>query len=106
LKRRQLIKKIEAHGGVLIRHGGKHDWYQNPATKFANQCRGITKSMSIWHEVFCGSYPTRDVLWRRRQFSGDIVPGSVQHVHCASRDNEAGKRHRDLRCIWHLISDI
>jgi predicted RNA binding protein YcfA (HicA-like mRNA interferase family) len=30
LKRRDLIKKIEAQGGVLIRHGGKHDWYQNP----------------------------------------------------------------------------
>jgi mRNA interferase HicA len=28
-----LIKKIEALGGVLIRHGGKHDWYQNPVTK-------------------------------------------------------------------------
>jgi len=28
LKRRELIKKIEAQGGVLIRHGGKHDWYQ------------------------------------------------------------------------------
>jgi len=33
LKRRELIKKIEAQGGVLIRHGGKHDWYQNPTTK-------------------------------------------------------------------------
>jgi predicted RNA binding protein YcfA (HicA-like mRNA interferase family) len=33
LKRRELIKKIEAQGGMLIRHGGKHDWYQNPVTK-------------------------------------------------------------------------
>ena len=33
MKRRELIKKIEAQGGVLIRHGGKHDWYQNPVTK-------------------------------------------------------------------------
>jgi predicted RNA binding protein YcfA (HicA-like mRNA interferase family) len=33
LKRRELVKKIEAQGGVLIRHGGKHDWYQNPETK-------------------------------------------------------------------------
>jgi YcfA-like protein. len=33
LKRRELIKKIEAQGAVLIRHGGKHDWYQNPVTK-------------------------------------------------------------------------
>ena len=33
MKRRELIKKIETLGGVLIRHGGKHDWYQNPVTK-------------------------------------------------------------------------
>jgi mRNA interferase HicA len=33
VKRRELIKKIEAQGAVLIRHGGKHDWYQNAATK-------------------------------------------------------------------------
>ena len=32
MKRRDLIKKIEAQGAALIRHGGKHDWYQNPAT--------------------------------------------------------------------------
>jgi len=33
VKRRELIKKIEAQGAILIRHGGKHDWYQNSATK-------------------------------------------------------------------------
>jgi len=33
VKRRELIKKIEEAGGVLIRHGGKHGWYQNPETK-------------------------------------------------------------------------
>jgi mRNA interferase HicA len=33
VKRRDLIKQIESSGCVLIRHGGKHDWYQNPATK-------------------------------------------------------------------------
>jgi mRNA interferase HicA len=42
LKRRELIKRIEAQGVVLIRHGGKHDWYQNPVTKAAgsrtNEC--------------------------------------------------------------------
>ncbi|WP_143755493.1 type II toxin-antitoxin system HicA family toxin [Gloeocapsopsis sp. IPPAS B-1203] len=30
MKRRDLIKKIEEMGCVFIRHGGKHDWYQNP----------------------------------------------------------------------------
>ena len=33
MKRADLIRTIEAMGCVLIRHGGNHDWYQNPATK-------------------------------------------------------------------------
>jgi len=32
VKQRDLIKRLEAMGCVLIRHGGKHDWYQNPNT--------------------------------------------------------------------------
>ncbi len=32
MKRLDLIRKIEAAGCVLIRHGGKHDWYQNAKT--------------------------------------------------------------------------
>jgi predicted RNA binding protein YcfA (HicA-like mRNA interferase family) len=35
MKRRDLIRKIEGLGAVLIRHGGKHDWYQNPKTKIS-----------------------------------------------------------------------
>ena len=35
MKRRDLIRKIEDLGTVLIRHGGKHDWYQNPKTKIS-----------------------------------------------------------------------
>jgi mRNA interferase HicA len=35
MKRRELIRKIEADGAVLIRHGGKHDWYQNAQTKMS-----------------------------------------------------------------------
>ncbi|MEE9355866.1 MAG: type II toxin-antitoxin system HicA family toxin [Methylococcaceae bacterium] len=33
MKRRDLIAKLEKIGCVLIRHGGKHDWYQNPTSK-------------------------------------------------------------------------
>ncbi|MEH1849234.1 MAG: type II toxin-antitoxin system HicA family toxin [Nostoc sp.] len=33
MKRRDLIKHLEEMGCVFIRHGGKHDWYQNPRTK-------------------------------------------------------------------------
>jgi mRNA interferase HicA len=35
VKRRDLISMIEAAGCTLIRHGAKHDWYQNPRTKMA-----------------------------------------------------------------------
>ena len=32
MKRVDLIREIEVCGCVLIRHGGKHDWYQHPVT--------------------------------------------------------------------------
>ncbi|MEE8483427.1 MAG: type II toxin-antitoxin system HicA family toxin [Nitrospinota bacterium] len=35
MKRKDLTREIEKLGCVLIRHGGKHDWYQNPKTKMA-----------------------------------------------------------------------
>ena len=31
--RKDLISKLGKMGCVLIRHGGKHDWYQNLKTK-------------------------------------------------------------------------
>ncbi len=33
MKRTELIRQINNIGCVLLRHGGKHDWYQNPNTK-------------------------------------------------------------------------
>ena len=35
MKRADLIRAIEATGCVLIRHGGNHDWYQNPVSKMS-----------------------------------------------------------------------
>jgi len=35
MKRKDLIRAIEQIGCVLIRHGGRHDWYQNPETKIS-----------------------------------------------------------------------
>jgi mRNA interferase HicA len=32
MKRVDLIRTIEGFGCVLVRHGGKHDWYRNPVT--------------------------------------------------------------------------
>lgn len=33
MKRKDLIRQIESLGCILIRHGAKHDWYQNAETK-------------------------------------------------------------------------
>ncbi len=35
MKRKDLIKQVKKRGCILIRHGGKHDWYQNPKTKIS-----------------------------------------------------------------------
>ena len=35
MKRKDLIKKIEGIGCILIRNGSRHDWYQNSKTKIS-----------------------------------------------------------------------
>ncbi|MBF0376542.1 MAG: type II toxin-antitoxin system HicA family toxin [Desulfamplus sp.] len=32
MKRKDLIRTLEQMGCILLRHGNKHDWYQNPAS--------------------------------------------------------------------------
>jgi mRNA interferase HicA len=49
MKRTELIRKIERMGCVLIRHGHRHDWYQNPNTKVSQPVprhREITDSLA------------------------------------------------------------
>jgi len=33
MKRRDLIRRLEEQGCILVRHGANHDWYTNPVTK-------------------------------------------------------------------------
>jgi len=35
MKRADLVRRLVDLGCSLIRHGGKHDWYQNPQTKLS-----------------------------------------------------------------------
>ena len=44
MKRLDLILKLEDQGCVFIRHGGKHDWYQNPKTK---ACQPVPRHREI-----------------------------------------------------------
>lgn len=32
MKRTDLVRRLAELGCILIRHGGKHDWYRNPET--------------------------------------------------------------------------
>jgi mRNA interferase HicA len=40
MKRTDLVRRLEQAGCLMIRHGGKHDWYQNPTTGAAQPVPG------------------------------------------------------------------
>jgi predicted RNA binding protein YcfA (HicA-like mRNA interferase family) len=44
MKRRDLIREIEQLGCVLIRHGGRHDWYRNVRT---GACQPVPRHREI-----------------------------------------------------------
>ena len=44
MKRAELIRQIEELGCVLIRHGGRHDWYQNCET---GACQPVPRHREI-----------------------------------------------------------
>jgi predicted RNA binding protein YcfA (HicA-like mRNA interferase family) len=44
MKRIDLIRELERQGCVLLRHGGRHDWYQNPRT---GACQPVPRHREI-----------------------------------------------------------
>ena len=44
MKRKDLIRELEKMGCLLIRHGGRHDWYQNPRT-------GVSQPVARHNEI-------------------------------------------------------
>ena len=44
MKRVDLIRVLESAGCVLLRHGGKHDWYQNPET---GMCQPVPRHREV-----------------------------------------------------------
>jgi hypothetical protein len=50
VKRRELVKKIEEQGAILIRHDGKHG--QNPTTKF---CQPVPRHNEINEHARAGA---------------------------------------------------
>jgi len=76
MKRVDLIKTIEAVGCVLVRHGGRHDWYRNPVT-------GMSQPVPRHREI-------KDPLARRiiRMLTDD--PKEQRHEEIASGEATAG----------------
>jgi predicted RNA binding protein YcfA (HicA-like mRNA interferase family) len=60
MKRIDLIRSIEAQGAVLIRHGGKHDWYRHAVT-------GVTQAVPRHREI-------KESLARREELGDDGDP--------------------------------
>jgi predicted RNA binding protein YcfA (HicA-like mRNA interferase family) len=44
MKRADLIRELEKAGCVLLRHGGRHDWYQHPQT---GACQPVPRHREI-----------------------------------------------------------
>jgi len=44
MKRIDLIRRLEESGCVLIRHGGRHDWYQSTRT---GACQPVPRHREI-----------------------------------------------------------
>jgi len=44
MKRKELLKILDDFGCILIRHGSRHDWYQNPETRM---CQPIPRHTEI-----------------------------------------------------------
>ena len=44
MKRTELIKQLHAIGCVMLRHGSRHDWYQNPQTR---ECQPVPRHREI-----------------------------------------------------------
>ena len=44
MKRTDLIRRLENDGCVLLRHGRRHDWYQNPET---GMCQPVPRHREI-----------------------------------------------------------
>jgi predicted RNA binding protein YcfA (HicA-like mRNA interferase family) len=44
VKRTDLVREVLKAGCVLLRHGGRHDWFQNPRTRV---CQPVPRHREI-----------------------------------------------------------
>lgn len=74
MKRRDLIKALENMGCILVRNGGRHDWYTNPQTK---QSQPVPRQRNQWKSGKIHNQKTRKFLTQLQRASllggGQIV---------------------------------
>ena len=84
MERRDLVSQIEAAGAVFIRHGGKHDWYQNPTTKVCQPVPHHTEINDFLAKAIIRKLSVKQPRARSRAASG-AVPCSL-HPRLRSAD--------------------
>jgi mRNA interferase HicA len=68
MKRIDLIRTLEESGCVLIRHGGKHDWYPNPKT-------GISQPVPRHREI--KEFLAKHIQKKLGTYAGAILRGTL-----------------------------
>jgi predicted RNA binding protein YcfA (HicA-like mRNA interferase family) len=43
VKRKDLVRQLQAGGCVLVRHGGKHHWYRKSSTRVSQPIPGLNQ---------------------------------------------------------------
>ncbi len=67
MKRVDLVRTITGFGCVLVRHGGRHDWYRNPAS-------GISQPIPRHREI--KDHLARHIITMLRNPSDDAAEGN------------------------------
>src|SRR5437764_7358240 len=74
---------IVEFGCVLIRHGGRHDWYRNPTTGCPSRSLEAARSRTIWLDTSSPCSATRRI--RPPEATGMLPPRErrrrLEHAH-------------------------
>jgi mRNA interferase HicA len=84
MERRDLVRQIEDACAVFIRHGGKHDWYPNTATKICQPVPRQTAANEFLAKAIIRKLSVKQPRARSRAASG-AVPCSL-HPRLRSAD--------------------
>jgi len=88
MKRVDLIQTIEGFGCELVRHGGKHDWYRNPATGLAQAVPRHRESRNDWRSGSSAALATQGMMPGRQTPESSFDLWRVRETHHLLVDDE------------------